>query len=342
MLDFKACNQMVYRGGKVLPGLNALKFICVVLVLFPHINMKASVSANDFIWPIITSTIPVFLIISGYFLVSPDGTVKSGRVGKMFIKILKITVVSNLFYFLVGMTDAYFRDGVDAMSYIQGIRLKNLLFVGEEFCYPLWYLTALLLGLAVIWLASRLKITRLLYLFIPFGLLLNLLVGTYGFLFFDGANYIVYSRNVFSISLPCMMVGIWVRRHEYLFGNLPRVRLYAELSLLALYAEYAALSIIPHGDSWGDIYVFTLPLGLSLFLLFLKSERCNSWKRLADLGMRYSAAIYILHIFIMTYLLDVMPGINGYVLLALVVLSIMAVVSCWNMLKRRRNVAVGI
>lgn len=109
-------------------SVNALKFVCALMVVGIHVDFVL----RSYVLFLYRIAVPVFFMISGYFLLSQDSTVCKEKVAKIIRKILKLAVWSNLLY--IGLNFCLDRQWLYPV-------LPTLL-SGDTICCALWYLTA--------------------------------------------------------------------------------------------------------------------------------------------------------------------------------------------------------
>ena len=89
------------------------------------------------------------------------------------------------------------------------------LLVGDNICYPFWYLTAYLHVLIFLLLASKYRMVNCLYIFIPFLCMIGVAMNRYLFVFTDIVMDTIISRNSIFCGLPCVLMGMWVRKNSH-------------------------------------------------------------------------------------------------------------------------------
>lgn len=240
--------------------------------------------------------VPLFFMISGWFIIGSDGKIDSVRLRRAAVKVLKITVVANLVYLALGLVLAGIHSSGAAEAPFSGNpvgKVLRLLVVGDAIAGPLWYLTAYLQVLLILWIFVKGRVGTWIYWLIPLGLTANLLLGKYGFIHGGGYLDIACSRNALTVGLPCVLLGMWLRRHE---ERLPQRRqaLVAVLVLSAAALVEAILLSRQVFRIWtvGQLYLLTIPLAIAVFLLCLHLD-APEWAVKA--GRRYSAGIYLWH-----------------------------------------------
>ncbi len=313
------------KPGRDVAGLQCLKLICAFLVVVIHtvgmwggpLRVIASVA------------VPVFFMITGFFCVDATGRPDSGRIARMLWKLLVITVAAQVAYILFYVVKSAIAG--EPPSDLWKIRSWITLFVvGDKFGGHLWYLTAAIEALAVIWLGVKMRLEKLLYLMIPLGLTFGLLAGAYApLLGFETPERGFVHRNFFTLGLPCMMIGVAMRRRP-LIGWKPAL-LWATtlLVLMLMLAEHYGLRLSPRGD----FLILTIPAAVMLFQVFARS---NPPKILADAGRRYSTGIYIIHLMVMWGVAELFTELAPSPWLAPVTFFLtLAILIVWRMVRRR-------
>ncbi len=247
--------------------------------------------------PLYSIAVPIFLMISGYFLVTPEGDIPQKRITKILKKIFTITVIVNLIYYGWRVL----------IHHVYTLPIFRTILVGDTLNLALWYMNAYLEALILIWFITKLKLTRLLPWLAILGLLLNLILGSYYWVFLDKRPELYLEgvlipnalhRNFFTIALPCIVAGTWLRLKERP-QSLRKLLWAAGILLIANYAEAIIRKLACGSATSGDIGLVTLPLAIVVFLiaLNLKSEH-RLIRYLAHLGKNYSTNIFLFHLLI--------------------------------------------
>lgn len=296
MSDSGNGNLPVYRGGRDIPGLQILKFICAFLV----VQLHYASFIKGYLAPVLRIAVPVFFFITGYFLLDAEGKFRSGKVAKMLKKAVALEIAALLIY---GAATAcqLLRHGKMSLGDIA----TRWFWLKVDFAaYHLWYMVALIGALAFIYIFVKLKVHKWLYLVVPIGLTLNILQGNYHFLVKDlptnvGSDAL---NNVLTMSLPYILVGTLLRKYEH---RLPSGKvLWASLAAF-LAVGYFESMMLPNAS--GVLFLSTLPVAAVAFCIF-KDLKINGKAGLAiaGLGRNHSAVIYILHILVGTFILLVL------------------------------------
>lgn len=280
----------LYEGTKTLPAVNTLKLFMALMVVGIHLPFYGKSYVFDFL----RIAVPIFFMISGYFLPNNKGQLSSKKILKAAKKIIMLIVVYNLVY----LGWKFIRKG--SISFSPLVAIVD----GGGICEPLWYLTAYVWALACIYLFVKLKLDKLLFLLIPIGLAINLLMGTYSSLLFDVQPVFItaswLNRNFFTVALPCIAIGIAVRLYQnFLRSNKLTLILVLLFGIGLLCERYFILNQMP-GNAIGDISIFTIPLSLTVFVLAITNPKPES--TISQWGIRHSTNIYLLHILIYSIL----------------------------------------
>ncbi|MBD5186167.1 MAG: acyltransferase [Bacteroidales bacterium] len=303
-LSLKPVDRLSVPYGVENAGLQALKFLCAFLVVVIH----TAGCMDHRAFGLTRIAVPVFFMITGFFMVDSRGLIDHKRVWRMMVKLLWITVGAQLFYIGVYAAESLLvKHEIPSDVWSLRAHLYNLI-VGDKFGGHLWYLTACLQALLVVWLAVRRGWERLLVWFIPAGLALALLTGCYGVLPGIGKAHSFVCRGVLSTALPCVMIGVVMRR-----GRLPKVT----PALLIMAVVAAALLLFEDNllkINGGDMIVMTMPLAVTLFAIFAGTRVSPV---LAAAGRSYATGIYIMHLAVMR-LVEHIDGLAEHPALAVV------------------------
>jgi len=225
--------------------------------------------------------------------------------------------------------------------------LKELIF-GGMVCFHLWYLTAYLQLLVVFYVALRIKKFPMLFIVIPIGVLLNLFLGRYIFLISDANIYLYFSRNVLTIAIPSVLIGMLIRSYEHKLPSQKKIITALIIAAISLYAEQLILHFcFPYKG--GDIIIFTLPVAILTFITFLRLNIIGkTMLKIGQLGKRYTLDIYLWHPLIASVFVhiqshvEICSGLNTlFVFVATLMFSIivkpMSLLSRINIFPKIRN-----
>lgn len=284
-----------------IPSLHAAKLLAALAVVLMHAKLGVLSSA---LLPVCKLAVPLFLLISGYCLMDDDGCVRKDSVQRAIPRIAKITFWANLLYIVYNV----------AMGAVMGdpwrplLRLLDSHFWTDLLCFGgnvsghLWYLMAYLQVLLFFWLLVPKRVPRWVYAMIPIGLLLNLLLGNYGFLLDLHSPYRT-SRNFFTIALPCVALGMWLHERRVSLRSRSVIScdrvwsLFMALSVLLLYAEsFLYKTYCP--EHTADVWLMTVPTAVVLLQMCVDHPEWGHG-RLSEWGKRWSLPIYIYHMMLL-------------------------------------------
>ena len=261
-------------------SIDIVKVVAALLVICIHTGYPSIV--GDYVVALCRTAVPIFLLISGYYY---QNIIDRNKISSYYKKILLLTFFSSVFYFIV--------NGID-FSYLKVFRWDKMLM----FSFPvtgdhLWYLYSLINVLILLAFCNKIK-DRLFFL-IPL-----LLFGNYILSFFP--KFWLY-RNFLFTSLPYFLLGMYLYKKRDVLATLFRSKnhciLFIILGILLqcieiyLYKCYNLIYVRDH-------YLMTPLLVVMIFsyVLFVNLQKENI---ISVIGKRYSAYIYILHIFVLSH-----------------------------------------
>lgn len=176
-------------------SLYALKALAAFFVVMIHFPMWGCWILE----PIIRIAVPLFYLVSGFFLYSGSQTREIGKALRWIRKIVICSLLLNAFYAIWRIAFLH--------ECISGRMVLSALLTGEGICVPLWFLTAMWQGLFVFVLLRRWKEKWLPA--VPALCLLNPLLGRYCFLFMEANEQLptFVRSNFLTVALPFICLG---------------------------------------------------------------------------------------------------------------------------------------
>lgn len=100
-LQLQPTATLTYRKAAKtkIPGLNVLKLLCAFFVVHIHVDCLYS----ECIYSIVRIAVPVFFMISGYFLCEDSGIIQIGHIKNIIKHLIPIIIFVNLIYFLYSL-----------------------------------------------------------------------------------------------------------------------------------------------------------------------------------------------------------------------------------------------
>lgn len=304
-------SPIFYKGDKEIPGIQILKVFCAFLVVLIH----EPSFLKGYIMPLTRIAVPIFFMITGYFILDSYGNLSEKKLKKTLYKITRLYIIVAFVYIIYKLLIYIRHPELYSTVFLNYRYWIHFLFTGTKPTGHLWYLIALIQALVIIIVAIKLKVERMLFFIIPIGLVLNLIIGRYNFIFddFNIPNNLILSRNVLTIGLPCILIGMMIRRYEHFLPSCKTIIILSFFTLCAIYVETIILRVSFHSLQ-GDIILFTIPFAICVFILFLKYQSKHPIAHsLAKIGKLYSMDIYIWHILVAGFVLFALKkcGLTG-------------------------------
>lgn len=276
---------------KEIYSLNLLKSICAILVVLIHTHLAGKIV---FV-PFYRCAVPIFYMISGYFLMSENGLWHREKIKGYIQKMVSIWIIIDAIYILFSST--LFKEyspfhGTDLNIYNFLKVISSEILFGGQFCGPLWYITAYIWTLAIISLWKK-RISTTLYLSTIIALLcINLIFGAYNFLLPFHPWQPFSNTNVFTTALPFVMVGGFVKLNFNKLQKFATKKIYLLVIGLS-YVEIAILWLL--GSKDGDVFIMTPILSMIIFIGFILHPTWGKNAYLTLIGREFSLNIYLLH-----------------------------------------------
>lgn len=266
--------------------LKALSAFFVVLIHFP-------LSCQALITPVIRTAVPVFFIISGYFLVASDGSISKDKVKRGIVKMIKYVLLYNCLFVVFNYLFYGYATVYDELKWLLATAV-----LASPFGYHLWYLTAYLQVLIYLYVAMYIK-RKFMFQVAPFLYLVGVVLMAW-----PGIS-ILLGRNFMFLGIPCVLAGIYLRRHESAIMSwfMPRRRKVLLAAFFLTYLEYALR--LGASINYGDFGLLTLPFSCILFLFSISFDKAVFPQWLVSIGKKYSLDIFIYHVMVGALLLKV-------------------------------------
>lgn len=287
-------------------GLDILKALCAFCVIIIHAPFFGKI--DDYIDALCRIAVPVFFLITGYFYTDAQ---RQKRELAQIKKIFLLCFFSYVLYFLWGLFLACLSGQIKPF-FIQIIRMKSLLkfFVFNEppFFEHLWYLSAILYVLILVYFLNRVfpkDSSKILLIVTPFLLLVNLLFGNYSLLLLQRGYPCIFTRNFLCVGIPYFTIGFFLRKHRKVIAEFRAKR--AFLVSLTLFFALTAILEVYLLKRFGllaekEHYISTIFLSILVFSVFTSPYWNGKMPFLYHIGRKYSTYIYIFHPIVITIL----------------------------------------
>lgn len=313
-LQLQPTATLTYRKAEKtkITGLNVLKLLCAFFVVHAHVDCLYT----DWVYSIVHIAVPIFFMISGYFLCDDSGVIQTGHIKKIIKHMIPVIIFVNLIYFLYSLIPEPYGHSCKLDQLSSPNTWVLLIYPGSSFFHPGWYLNAYIIALCVIALLVKLHCDKLLYVWIFIGLFINFAFGALAFTWLDNANAtflgieyskisLILNRNFYTIALPFIAMGLFVRRNQKHLARMAASKYMYVAVVLLLVAGVAEhmwqKSINP---AIFNTHLFTPLAAMSLFLFALPRFKANRWQNAANYGQRYSASIYYWHLLVNYIILE--------------------------------------
>ena len=188
--------------------LDLFKYFLSFLVILIHVTQKD----YDF-HPLFRLAVPMFFLISGYFLYASDKETALHNAKRFIPRTLKYFLIGFGFYIVFDFIMCYV-NGNGVGYYFTTLFYKDFLlefiFLNQPITYTgaqLWFLIALLVLSVVHWLAVKFDLTKYYKFAIPVGFAIYFFFAGYMYLFQETDMPIYYTRNAWFMGLPLFALG---------------------------------------------------------------------------------------------------------------------------------------
>lgn len=281
--------------------IDALKAVCAFLVVCIHAPFPGKI--GEYFTSLTRVAVPIFFMITGFYYMN---VVQRGKRLSQIKKVFWLAVKSNLIF--LGWDFIYkIAKGKQELQifFIDAFSLDSItrfvLYNDNKISSHLWYLSAVLYVLLIIWFIDRLELRKLLFCIVPFLLLGDLVLGKYSLLLFNREIPYYYVRNYLFVGIPYFCIG------NLIYNFRTKIKLIKGKWLIYAMGLFSVTTLCERGvliylgkNAVRDHYLSTTFLAISIFVYVL-NKQYNEIKLervcgvLSRIGKEYSADIYILH-----------------------------------------------
>ncbi|SKB64014.1 Peptidoglycan/LPS O-acetylase OafA/YrhL, contains acyltransferase and SGNH-hydrolase domains [Lachnospiraceae bacterium] len=316
--------------------LDTLKGIGCFFVVFMHICFPGV--AGSYIVNIGGFAVPVFYMISGYYLLKDSGEKTSQALKKKIFRMAKLCAIISVLYCAWNMVISRFGDGKQSVAvfvqkhftitnFVKFLMLQNTdIFGGRS---PYWFLYALLFAYIIIWVLLKNEKWRYVYLLIP--------------VLFIGKFYVHsielgwdYFNNVWLSALPYILIGMFIRDKDAV-KNVSSHIIYT-MTLMSVGAITLCTFFIQDNYSWICQIAISV-WAICLFSLAIRKPDTNIGV-FSVIGSKYSLFVYILHPFVISIVnkLMEMAHINNtlFIWIVPVIVAVITLIQSFCIYKMRK------
>lgn len=309
-------------------SIDLLKFLCSFMVIYIHANIKNQF--GSYLYSFCRIAVPIFFMISGYFLYNSDS-----KTWSKIKKNLNLLIFSEIFYIFFEIIKIPFKKSSFTLIFNNLFNFKFLLTNIGEIGGHLWFVRALIYVYIIHAVLKKLKISE------KKILILCMVISIVDpFLFKYLPVILSKSFNIdiaepFSKFIGTAFVSFYLGYFSNIYFNFNKK---TNIFLCCMLFALNILEILIMNDK-NQLFNFitTIPFAFSVFLVF---KNLNIRENLfSKIGKLYSGDIYIYHIFILSILNIIFANyFNIYMYfraLLVMVFTIFFVVIIRNIKKRR-------
>lgn len=273
---------------KRIASIDSLKILLYFLVICIHV---ISWKGKIYVLPASRIAVPIFFMISGFFINIKDINALRKHSIKMLYSFLIVVLIYVLFLFSLNYI-VYHRDIVESflVSPINGQRLisiqgiLNFVFFNEVTLMPhLWYLPAYIYSLFILSFLTKIDNRYLFYLSC-----LILLISVYISTVWPDLNPFYY-RNFIFLGIPFIIIGNSIRQINNERIKNSYLLFFIFILCISTYLEYFVLK---HS---GDVTFSSVLLSIFIFILTQKNANVNILPGLSRVISIYGLHIYSYH-----------------------------------------------
>lgn len=247
---------------------------------------------SHYLEPLYRCGVPLFYTISGFFLYASREDRQKEKIKKGIVKIIKLIFFFNVIYYLL----YWFTNRESRINDINGI--IRLVVYGDSISGHLWFLTSYFWTLIFILVCKYLRIKDvILYLISIICLIEGLMEGQYSFIFFNENYFSIqeYYLPWFTSSLPMMMTGYFIKKHETSIVSWMNQHTKTILNatcffILLPYAEHRILCMTHHYS--GTFMISTFPSVIMMFAYCVNHPESGKGTFVTTIGKDHSGNIY--------------------------------------------------
>lgn len=287
-------------------NIDILRCILAFLVVAIHtLNLKTNAR---YIIIVARSAVPIFFILSGYFMYD----VKIDNIKKRIKNTFILLIISNLFFAMWSIISNYnnlrydFWDKTfNFKNIIKFTILNNSIYRGH-----LWFIGALLYCQILLYLEKRYfnkKIKYNIRIIITMILLIILVI----FSEIINIKSIYYFRNFLFLGLPYYYIGILIKE-RYKKKLICKNYLGGLFILLVISLNFVEVLILKcmNRDYLLEHYISTIPLSIITVITIISLNNKQNNNVFSIIGQQYSLYIYLIHVIIIDIILKFEKIIN--------------------------------
>lgn len=277
------------RYNHTLNYLKALACFCVLMLHcgFPGLIGKVIYGPSRF-------AVPIFFIISGYYIYSDDREKVLTKIPKKIKHIATLWLGTEIVYFIWHIIKSSLEYGM--LEWIQSLfsmeKLLNfVIFQTTPVGDVSWFLFALLLCYLVTYFIAKNNLWFITIKLIPVLLIINIILGE--LIPFMGINLPWYwCSNFWVLGFPFYAIGYWIRINEKTLCEKITVR----LTIVTVIVSFVVILFERVATDASQLFIGNIPCAIVLFLFCLKYPNFRFFNPYIEkIGEELSFYVYILH-----------------------------------------------
>lgn len=319
-------------------SLFALKAICAFFVIIIHFPFIGKVYLD----PITKISVPIFYMITGYFLFAQINESSKYKLYKAIKKTFYLILTSNLVYLIYNILTN------NTKSTFQWNEFFRFIFIGDNISGHLYFLTSYIWGIILLALFPISTLKK----YLPWLSLLilgNLLFGRYIFIKKDflpeniNINNIPLGlkNNAIFLAIPCFSMGYIARKLQQKMSFKITSYLFI-IFIILIYSEFFFLRYFLNTNSISAFLAVTFPLSIITLLLFIKlnSKQFLLFNLGSLIGNKYSSDIYLWHPIIGNLIFPFITFLKPF--MAIVIYTLCILLShIINLVKNKYNASIS-
>lgn len=288
-------------------NIDILRLICSFLVITLHYPLPGRFGDIELV--LARAAVPVYFMISGYFIYDNDRQKCEKKIIKQIKYIGVLCIYSIVFYLIYNLFYAMsagrtVKEYIYSLLIIKNI-LKAVILNHSSVCVILWFMYSLLYATLSMYLINKYNLYKVVYTLIPVLLGANLFFGCYSLFTIQTSLQPEYIRNFWLTGLPYYLTGNYMGSHK-----LPKIKKKWYIGLfVGLYMvqrmEIMFLAKL-RMESYYEHFIGTILIAFALFLFAVSYP--GKKNLISRLGRKYSFYIYILQMAIGGIILKIYPA----------------------------------
>lgn len=279
-------------------SLDILKGLACLGVVFMHCGFPGL--TGKVVSYVFKFNVPIFFMISGYFLYSVKTDVVQERLKKRIRSIAILLLSAFLLYGIWSFVESCLIGQTATLTWLRNSftleQLPHKLVFGTFFCGPMWYLYATFWGYALLYFLFP-RVRRDILLWAAVLLLgIHIILRTANKMLLPAAYDVTYYRSFLLYAIPFMLLGAILAKYNESLMKRFSTRSLVLLAVMGCCLQFGEYALTRQSL---DFYFGSILYAAALFLLSLKYPQMGDWTRAGNaarfIGRNLSMQIYLAH-----------------------------------------------